>query len=115
MLERVRDAVAKEPRHRCNYRRSEIPADDVAAERQWQTTRTVGPPLAEVDDFLQPLVLIRQLPFVNQQARRHFAASNSVLNTVEWHHYIFDRGIVHAKRQKGSRERARDSNRNTSQ
>ena len=45
----------------------EIAPDDVAAERQRQPAGALRPPLAEVDDLPQPFVLIRELPFVDQQ------------------------------------------------
>ena len=70
MLERVRDAVVQEPRQRRDRRRAEVAANHVAAERQRQPAGAIGPPLAEIDDLLQPLVRVRQLSFVNQQTGR---------------------------------------------
>src|SRR5439155_1803826 len=43
------------------------------------------PPLAEIDDFPQTLVRVRQLALMNQQARRHLAGMDLVLNLIERH------------------------------
>ena len=58
-----------------------------------QPARALVPPLAEVHDLLQAFVLVRQLPFVNQQARRHLAVPNRILDAIERHDDVVDVGI----------------------
>ena len=88
--------------------RPEIAADDVAAERQRQAAGPLGPPLAEIDDLLQPFVLVGQLPLVDQQARVRLAVEDRLLNLVERDDDVFEVRLVDAQRQVRGRERARE-------
>jgi hypothetical protein len=56
-------------RHLRDHFRPQILANHVAAERQRHAAGAFCPPLAEVDNLLQPLVLVRQLPFVDSWIR----------------------------------------------
>ena len=75
-----------------NHLRAEIAADDVAAERQRQPAGALGPPLAEVDDLPQAVVLVRELPLVDQQPRVRLAVENRLLNLVERHDHELESG-----------------------
>ena len=88
---------------------SEIAADDVAAERQRQAAGPPGPPLPEIDDLLQPFVLVRQLPLVDQQPRVRLAIENCLTDFVERDDEVFEVRLVDAQGQVGGGERARDS------
>ena len=67
------------------------------------------PPLAEVDDLLQPLVLIRQLPFVDQQAGLGLAVEHGLLNLVERDDDVLEVRLVEPQRQIRGRQRSRES------
>ena len=89
-----------------DHLRTEVAADDVAAERQRQSAGVVGPPLAEVDDLLQPFLGIRQLPLVNEQPRVGLALEHGLLNLVEGNDHVFEVGLVEPQRQVRGRQRA---------
>ena len=80
MIERVRDRVVQHPREARDERGTEVAADDVAPERQRKTARALGPPLAEVHDFPQSLLGVRELPFVDEETRAHRARVDGLLN-----------------------------------
>ena len=86
----------------------EVAADDVAAERQRQAAGPLRPPLAEVDDLLQALVLIRQLPFVDEQPGLGLAIEDGLLNLVERNHDVLEVGLVEPQRQVRGRQRPRN-------
>ena len=67
--------------------RPEVAADDVAAQRQRQAG-PLQPPHAEVDDQVQPLVLERQLPLVDDQAGLELARGHGGDDLVERHHFV---------------------------
>ncbi len=79
--------------------RAEVAADDVAAKRQRQTTSLVRPPLAEVDNLLQALVLIRQLPLVDEQPRLCLAIEDGLLDLVERDNDVLEVGLVQPQRE----------------
>ena len=86
--------------------RPEIAANHVAAERQRQAARALGPPLAEVDELPQPLLLVGELPFVNQQPRLDLAVAHGLEDLVERHHHVLDVRLVEPQRQERGRQRA---------
>ena len=89
-----------------NHLRPEIPADDVAAERQRQPAGPLRPPLAEIHDLPQPFVLVRELPLVDQQSGLGLAVEHRLLNLIERHDDVLEVRLVDAQREVGRRERA---------
>ncbi len=77
---------------------------------QRQAGGPLRPPLAEVDDLLQALVLIRQLPFVNEQPGFRLAVEDGLLNLVERNYDELEVGLVEPQRQVGGRQRPRNRN-----
>src|SRR5580765_904752 len=47
---------------------AEVTSNRVAAHRQRQTAGVLVPPLAEIEHFMQPEIVIEKLAFMNQQA-----------------------------------------------
>ena len=78
----------------------EIAPDHVAAERQRHAARALRPPFSKVDDLLQPVVLIGELPLVNQEPRLNLPFAHGVLNAIERHHDVCDVRVEKTQRQK---------------
>ena len=101
MVQRVADALLEQPADLADDRRvAEIAADDVAAQRQRQA-RLLLPPHAQIDDQVQPLVLKRELAFVDDQPGVEFAGRDRGDDLVERHDFV--REIV-AEQQLQGRE-----------
>ena len=66
------------------------------------------PPLAEVDDLLQALVLIRQLPLVDEEPGFGLAVEHGLLNLIEWNDNVLKVRFIEAQRQIRRRQRTRD-------
>ena len=67
--------------------RAEVAADDVAAQRQRQAGLLL-PPDAEIDDQVQPLILERELPLVDDEAGVESPVGDRVEDLVERHHFV---------------------------
>ena len=89
----------------------EVAANDVAAERQRQAVGALGPPLAEVDELPQALLLVGELAFVNQQPRLDLAVAHGLEDLVKRHHDVLHVGLVEPQREKRGRQRARNRHR----
>src|SRR5205085_2928129 len=81
--ERVRDAIVQQLRYLADHLGPQVAPDDVAAERQRESTGAIGPPLAEIDDLPQPVIGVRELAFVNQKAGIRFSGRDELLDLVE--------------------------------
>src|SRR5262245_2758831 len=110
MRKRVGDAVVQHLRHLADQLGSEIAADDVAAERQRKPARALVPPLAEIDDLAQAVLGVRQLPFVDEQARVGLAVGDEPLDLIERHDDVLEIGLVESQREIGGRQRAGNRN-----
>jgi hypothetical protein len=62
--------------------RSKVLPDDIPAEWQWKSSFGV-PPLAKVDDEVQPAFGKRELAFVNEEPEIHVAIGDSVFDLIE--------------------------------
>ena len=89
-----------------NHLRTQIAADDVAAERKRQTGGVIGPPLAEVDDLPEALLGVGQLPLVNEQPGVRLAVEDHLLDLVERHDGELEARLVQPQRQVRRGERA---------
>ena len=101
----------EQARDLANRLRPEITSDYISAERQRQPARALGPPFAHIDNLLQPFILIRELPLVNQQAGADLPSAYGVLNTAERHHDVVDVRAIDPQREKRRRQRPRDGDR----
>src|SRR5260370_19966338 len=66
MCEGIANTLFQEPADIANHLRSEIAAHYVSTQRQWQA-RFLLPPDSQIDHQVQPLVLKRELAFVDNQ------------------------------------------------
>ena len=82
VVEAVLNRLFEEGRHLVHDRLAEVFADGVGPERQRQAG-PFQPPFAEVDDQMQSLIAIGQLPFVDDEAGVGFAPFNDVEDLVE--------------------------------
>ena len=103
--QRIRDAFVQQARYLLDGLWPEVAADHVAAKRKRQAGPG-RPPLTQVDDLLQPFVLVGQLSLVNQQACGDLASSHGILDAVERHDDVVDFGVVEAQGEKRGRERS---------
>src|SRR5436190_582335 len=86
-------------------------ASVISRSTAWQPARSGRPPLAEIHDLLQPVVGVRELPFVDQQAGLRLALQDEVLDLVEGHDEILEVGLVEPQREVRGRQRAGDRDR----
>ena len=63
------DAFLQEPCDQGYHLRPQVLADHVAAQREGETG-LLKPPGAQVNHFMKPAVLVKELSFVDQEARR---------------------------------------------
>jgi len=89
----------------------QVPAHDVAAERQ-REARLLLPPPAEVHDLLQALVRERELPLVDQEPRGDLAVAHGFLDAVERHRAHRDARRPELERERRRRPRSGRGDRN---
>ena len=86
---------------------ADVAAGDVSAQRQRQAGLE-QPPLAQVDDLLQALGLVRELALVDQQAGIGSAGLDLVEDLVERHRAIAELAHAHPQHEERGRQLARD-------
>ena len=90
---------------------AQVLADDVAPQRQGEPG-LLEPPLAEVDDLVQALVAVVELPLVDDQPGLDAALGDGRQDLVERHDDHRDvLAQAELERQVGRRQRARDGDR----
>ena len=85
----------------------EIAADGVAAERQRQAG-LIAPPAPEIDDAVQPGLVVGELALVDDQPGLVLAGEHFGNDLVEGNDYGLDLGREELQRQVGGGQRARD-------
>ena len=101
------DARAQIPRHRVDEIVAQIATNDVAAERERQSSRFFEPPGTFVEPKLKAAILVRQLTFVNQQACVDLAAFHGLFDLIERHHYRIEVGLKETEDQVSGGELSR--------
>ncbi len=108
MLERMANAVTEHARNASNHVLRQVATHGVHTERQGQTMRLVAPPFTQIEDLVEFMARIRELPFVDEQARVGFASDDVLHDLVEGHDAVLE--ITH--RQAGSQKRRGSQPRN---
>src|SRR5438874_995295 len=100
------DRLAQNVRDVEQRARPEVATRDVRAERQRQPG-VQQPPLAEVDDLLEPRIGVGQLALVDQQPRVGPAGDDLVHDPVERHLAVAEAADAHPQDEEGRRQLAR--------
>src|SRR6266568_9218532 len=82
VIQTISDALAQVSRNFLLHVARHVLADDVAAEGKWQACLPL-PPRSHVGDEMQALILVRQLPLMDQQAGIDIAAKHRLLDLIE--------------------------------
>src|SRR5437588_2195755 len=102
MGQAVIDAFAHDREQLVLHWKRDVFAQNVSAQRQWQTGLAL-PPFAEVDDLCESRALVSELALVNDQAGVGFAALHRVEDLVERNHDVLEFTQVKLEREKCAR------------
>src|ERR1044071_5964248 len=69
------------------------------------------PPLAQVEDFAQTVILVKELSLMNEQTGINSFFNHGLNDLIEWNDFVFEVRRVNAQGEKCTGQSARDGNR----
>src|SRR4051812_40814584 len=108
IIKRELNALAQQRRDFTDGWFAQSTANGIAAHRQRQTIRMFVPPLTEVEHFMQPVSLIKELALMNQKTGVALSIDDGLDDLIEGHDLVLEIGFEDAQCEERAGQRSRN-------